>query len=220
MILSMAYNPFDEPDRYAYDYSNTWKPFREGHDPEAVIAINPNLPVSLIEKLSQRPSEDVRAGIALNPSTPASILMTLLQDSSYCIRILVGRNPSTPIEMLREIAATDDEDTRAFLASNPSITPEILDLLLTDGRLDVLTSLGKNPALSEADRARVKQGISDYWYEAHHGDHHVHDPHDPYEGDEPVDDRYLPVIGVDQESPLCGWHFDEDNGWLDYYPED
>ena len=218
VIMSMAYNPFAEPDHYASDYSNRWKPFREKHDPEDVIAINPDLPLSLIERLSQSPSEDVRLGIAANPRTPASTLMRLLQDSSYYVRVFVGRNPSTPIEMLKEIAATDDEETRVYLALNPNITPEIIDLLLTDEHLDVLAALSKNQAIPEAYKARVKQRISDYWRNER-ADHHFHDPHDPYEGDEPMDDRYLPVIGADIDDPLDGWHFDEDNGWLDYYPE-
>lgn len=191
--LPISYNPFVDPDRYAFDYLHKWKPFREKCDPESVIAINPHLPASLIERLSQNPSDDVRSGIALNPSTPS--------------------------EILKEVATSGDELIRACVARNLSITSEILDILLKDDCLDVITALKNNAALSEDDKARVKQRLRDYWREEH-ADHHIHNPLDPYEGDEPTDDRYLPTIEYGVESPLNGWHYDEDNGWLDYYPED
>lgn len=217
--LSIEYNPFDNPDFYAYDYANRWKSIRKRNDPENAIAVNPSLPVSLIEKLSQSPSDDVRLGIALNPSTPISVLMRLLHDSDEFVRLHAVQNPSMPPETLKELATTDDQHIRVYVASNHSITPEIIELLLADGDLDIFVALLENPTTPEAYRTRADQQISDYWRDAR-ADHHTHNPDDPYEYDEPVDDKYLPVIGDDPESPLYGWHYDEDNGWLDYYPED
>ena len=54
-----------------------------------------------------------------------------------------------------------------------------------------------------------------------------HDGADISEREDPnrivIDDGYIDIeddVPPAWESPLYGWHFDEDNGWLDYDPED
>jgi len=84
------------------------------------LAINPTVPVVLLEKFYKEYEEDT-------------------------VRIALAHNASTPEHILHALFKLDDLEIHKSMASNPSIPLDILDILKVDTRLQ--NELAKNPIL-------------------------------------------------------------------------
>ena len=137
------------------------------------VAINPNTPVPVLEKifnvwgadsdscasccssLASNPNTPVRIlkqialsdefliELAENPSTPAVILERIAADETA--RKFLTLNPSTPLAVLRKLASDPDASVRLNLAYSNHTPPEILAILAIDSESKVRARVSENP---------------------------------------------------------------------------
>ena len=108
------------------------------------VALNADVPPSLLAELAKDRDFDVVLKVAKHPSTPAETIVALAHRGHPELRAEVARNPGAPVSLLVELAHDRDYYTRAILARNPS-TPAATLSELADGDIDVKLQVAANP---------------------------------------------------------------------------
>lgn len=88
-------------------------------------------PVEILDMLSQDNVNLVRALVATNPNTPVSTLEKLFSDEKI-VRDGLSGNPNTPQKLLNILADDSDKMVRLRVVENPSTTKAILEKLQDD----------------------------------------------------------------------------------------
>jgi hypothetical protein len=109
------------------------------------VALNPNTPADILEKLADDSDWHVRNAVASNRSTPADILKKLSEDSKEYVREAVAWNRSTPAVILERLSEDDYWPVREAVASNRSTPADILERLTKDSYFTVKSAAFYNP---------------------------------------------------------------------------
>ena len=159
----------------------------------------------VLGRLSKHTSVSLRCAVAENSSCPQDVIAQLCEDESDEVRCCLARNPSTPYAVLYWLARDRSLEVRIAVAKRNDEQMDTLfeHLASLDGPRALLAALYGNPRIPKDMRARLGE--------------HLFGPYYDYNWD---DSDSSSSWEDSQESPLAGWHYDEDNGWLDYYPED
>jgi hypothetical protein len=140
-----------------------------------LLASNPSVPISMIERLAANRDEEVRWGVAYNPSAPIKLLLPLRTPGKYSTtneylarnpriptEVLVemyrnkeanwvgfAMNPNCPADLMREIAGQGNDLDRTWLAANPNLPPDLIALLARDPSENVQRFLAQNRAFKD-----------------------------------------------------------------------
>lgn len=87
------------------------------------------LPISVLQKFSQDKEPQICACIALRPETPLEILERLIQHPEEIVRGSVGRNSKVTPLMLLALASEDSVEIRAHVALHPEINEATIEVL-------------------------------------------------------------------------------------------
>ena len=171
-------------------------------DVKLELARNSSCPKDLLEQLSFSANENIRKAVAANQSTSEHTLNELSRDKSEEVREAVAGNKSTSVWALEELSRDESLKVRKAIASRNDYRIGTIFERLAFGEgntKEILRAIFFNSSVSEELKMDM---LEEYDYLTFYD----------------VDDDYIPGPPWD-ESPLDGWHYDEDNGWLDYYPE-
>lgn len=115
------------------------------------LALNPNLPLTLIEKLSHDDIYLVRISIGKNSSTPLSILDRLANDKTEVVRVAVASNQSISQKLLEKLAQDNYSYTLKAIANNTKTPTCILEKLANDNSQDrfLLKEIKNNPNMTK-----------------------------------------------------------------------
>lgn len=161
------------------------------------------IPAGVARVLASDRSEQIRSSLGANNSCPEDILEQLSLDGSRRVRCAVARNEKTSTSIVEMLSRDADGEVRVAIAEREDHHCEaIFERLIAEGEQDVLYALLHNACVSRVRRI---------WIAEHYGMSLPHDLED-HDRDDYNDEP------LDCEWPLDGWHFDEDNGWLDYEP--
>ena len=124
-----------------------------GNDAESAVrqalAINPLVPMEVIDALASDESKKVRGTVAFNPAAPAATLLRLLADprSTANTRRGVFIHANTPAETLLAHLDHLPDSLIDDIASNPNLPPEAFQRIADQhlGRKDVRQALAYNP---------------------------------------------------------------------------
>ena len=108
------------------------------------ILENPNVPVSIIEKLACEGNEETKCRVAEFPKTPISILKILANDQSLRVRRSVASNPNISDEMLANFM-NDENNYKKSLSKNPKTPSEMLARLADDENNEIKINVCNNP---------------------------------------------------------------------------
>lgn len=86
---------------------------------KALLDLQPCTPETL-QVLSEAPSREVRSLVAGNPSVDESILEKLITDKESVVRQYVASNPKAPLSILVKLKDDPDENVRWQLKRNPN----------------------------------------------------------------------------------------------------
>ena len=76
------------------------------------VAMNKNLPVTVIELLSTNQNEEVRYQIANKRATPSRILEKLASDDAESVRMRVVYNPKVTVPILKKLLTDESVEIR------------------------------------------------------------------------------------------------------------
>lgn len=139
-----------------------------------MLARNPSIPKSLLQKLSKHKNEEVRWGVAYNKNTPLEVLLSYRTKGVYTImndciaqnpkisqKMLlemyrhdeasltgIAENPNCPVELMKIILEKGDELEKATLARNPNITDDMVQKLAKEKSVMIKSGLYSNPRLN------------------------------------------------------------------------
>ncbi|MFI6925960.1 hypothetical protein ACIBIZ_38905 [Nonomuraea spiralis] len=115
----------------------------------AALAENPAIGDGLIRALAAAPEPDVRRGLAFNPRVPLKVL-TRLAGTTKIGSTLLPRIATASRTEIEELAASPDPVVRMLLAERRDLPPEIRDALAADLDAKVVKSIAPHPGLSDA----------------------------------------------------------------------
>ncbi|GAA3446882.1 hypothetical protein Pve01_46540 [Planomonospora venezuelensis] len=147
------------------------------------LAVRPDLPAVVYERLAASPEPGVRAALAANPAIGDDLIRALAADPAPDVRRSLASNPQVPLEVLTrladdikigstllpriatasraeigELAASPHPVVRMLLAERRDLPPEIRDALAADLDAKVVKSIAPHPGLSDARlRAMVER---------------------------------------------------------------
>lgn len=91
-----------------------------------LLASNPSIPTSMIERLAGSSDEEVRRAVAYNPSTPIETLKSFRTPGAYSLmNESLARNPRMPADVLTDMYR-NREANKASFAMNPGCPPELM----------------------------------------------------------------------------------------------
>ncbi|WP_221761945.1 DUF2336 domain-containing protein [Nonomuraea sp. WAC 01424] len=129
----------------------------------AALAENPAIGDGLIRALAAAPEPDVRRGLAFNPQVPLKVL-TRLAGTTKIGSTLLPRIATASRTEIEELAASPDPVVRMLLAERRDLPPEIRDALAADLDAKVVKSIAPHPGLSDAWlRAMVERHGYESW---------------------------------------------------------
>lgn len=127
------------------------------------IAKQPNMPLSILEQLSESKFALVQRGVASNPKTPVEILEKIMQGSYSGARTGIASNPNTPVEMLEKLVRDSiergygNDEVPVAISKNPKTPAYLLEQLANlsndpnnawtqaNGTSEVEMALAENP---------------------------------------------------------------------------
>jgi len=148
---------------------NFWAKFKlEKLEKDKAAAVNPNTPVSVLEKLAEDEESLVRRGVALNPNTPVSVLEKLAEDEESLVRSGVAHNPNIPVSVLEKLAEDEESLVRSGVAHNPNTPVSVLEKLAEDEESLVREAVAHNPntpvsvleKLAEDEESLVREAVA------------------------------------------------------------
>lgn len=138
------------------------------------LAVRPDLPAAVYERLAASPEPGVRAALAANPAIGDNLIHVLASDPDPDVRRNLASNPQVPLEVLtrladgtrigstllpriatasraeiEELAASPHPVVRMLLAERRDLPPEIRDALAADPDAKVVKSIAPHPGLSD-----------------------------------------------------------------------
>ncbi|MFD9030940.1 hypothetical protein ACFVZW_07290 [Streptomyces sp. NPDC059567] len=145
------------------------------------LAVRPDLPSEVYERLAADHHPGVRADLAENPAIEDALIRMLAADRGHDVQRRLAHNPHLPLDVLtglaattkfgptllpriaaaspveiEELAASPHAAVRMLLAQRHDLPPEIRDALAIDPDAKVVKSIAAHPGLSEAQlRAMV-----------------------------------------------------------------
>jgi len=93
------------------------------------IALNPNCPIYILEKLSNNSKKLIRSAVIQNINCPTHILEKLSKDKSFYVKTSVVGNKKCPISILDELSCNSSIDISFYIISNKNCTYDILKKL-------------------------------------------------------------------------------------------
>ncbi|MUG98516.1 hypothetical protein F7734_41975 [Scytonema sp. UIC 10036] len=101
------------------------------------VAINPNTPLSLLEKLAIDEDDYVRRAVGTNLNASENILEQLGLDQNSDVREAVAYHPHTPVTTLTQLAEDRGWHIRKAVASHPNVPASVLNNLAEDATEEV-----------------------------------------------------------------------------------
>ena len=95
------------------------------YHPQIRVALHPDTPQDVLDKLRKARSKYVRAAILDRPNTTLDNLRTASKDKEPTVRVAVARHPLTDEEILMRLALDGDASVRDAVREHPAATDEI-----------------------------------------------------------------------------------------------
>lgn len=139
------------------------------------LAVRPDLPPAVYERLAADPVPGVRADLAENPAIGHALMIALSADRDPAVRRALAHNPRVPLDVLtglagsarigatllpriaaaspaeiRRLAGSRDAAARMLLAQRRDLPPEIRDELAADPDARVVKSIAAHPGLTDS----------------------------------------------------------------------
>lgn len=249
-ILSLSTNPVDRMEAALDENTSyeILERLSLDHYPfvRSAVASNKYANECTLNRLARDVDASVRASLAGNANLPAEALDVLLNDTDPNVRYKIRRHadgskdwyPSRmtsdypvntdTIEVMEELARIGYEPYLALLAKSENTPQHTLEWIYSLRDRQLMMMLAHNPGMPDVSQPYVSPSNAPT-FEIHTApsEQEVEPVESEDEDDginsDYVDDDYVPTIqdvidslGYDPTE----WHYDEDNGWLDYYPEE
>ena len=123
---------------------------KEDWDYRSALALNPNLPDDILNKLLNDKNSDVYHKLLWNPRLPEPEVKKLVESlpNTFSSRITIF-DETKPIIMERLSKYCNDPDTLENIAHNPNVSEEILDRLSNAEDINVRCVVALNPNISQ-----------------------------------------------------------------------
>ncbi|KAF3888683.1 MULTISPECIES: HEAT repeat domain-containing protein [Nostocales] len=108
------------------------------------VAINPNTPIDLLEKLANDEDDYVRRAAVTNSNASVNILEKLGLDTNSDVREVVAYHPHTPVTTLTQLAEDRGWHIRKAVASHPNAPASVLNKLAEDPTEEVKRAVFEN----------------------------------------------------------------------------
>jgi len=119
------------------------------------IAASPHTREDELLKLAMDGDPYVVAGLLRNPNLPVSILEILTDSRLANIRYAIAGRETTPPDILEKLSRDEDWEVRVAVAGNPNTPEDILNILSQEGSTAMIYSLLMNPRVPSSLVARV-----------------------------------------------------------------
>lgn len=98
----------------------------------SLVARHPSLPIEQLASLAFDERHDVQLGVALHPDCPACVIEKLCCDSGD-VRLAVARHPNTPSDILHQLAHAEEDLVTIAVAAHPNTPHSAIAHLLKKG---------------------------------------------------------------------------------------
>jgi len=95
------------------------------YHPQILVALHPDTPQDVLDKLRKARSKYVRAAILDRPDTTLDNLRTASKDKEPTVRVAVARHPLADEQILMHLALDGDASVRDAVREHPAVTDEI-----------------------------------------------------------------------------------------------
>ncbi|VEP16915.1 putative Leucine rich repeat protein [Hyella patelloides LEGE 07179] len=124
------------------------------------IALRPDLPISLIEKMAKDRQIVAKKFLLRNKYFSESLLTTLSESSEPKVLQMVALHPNTPLTLLNKLAKV--ASAKSFVAQNPNVTIEILEKLSKSDDDKTIMAVVKNHKTTPKILIKIASKIKEY----------------------------------------------------------
>jgi hypothetical protein len=110
------------------------------------VAVRPETPLDVLERLAKSPDIYIRTGVAMNPGLPTDLFTEFLKRENADLHSSLARNRGLPPWAVTELLGDPDWAVPALLVQNPACPPEVLARLATEGTISQRGSVARNAA--------------------------------------------------------------------------
>lgn len=115
----------------------------------SLVAANPSINETAIEKLIDDKEPGVRGYLAGNRNVPRSVLLRLREDSDETVRWAIPGNPNWTADDIRKMHK-ESVASWSVIARNPSAPSDVLEELSASMDYNILSALANNPSISRS----------------------------------------------------------------------